>query len=55
MNLFTALMERAKERRAEYELLRLDDHLLYDIGMTRSDVQALIAGRRPASARIRRG
>ena len=48
MNIFTALIQRAKERRAEYDMLRLDDHLLRDIGFTRDDVHRLMAGTRIA-------
>ncbi len=55
MNVFTTLMERAKERRGHYEMLKLDDHLLYDIGMTRADVVALMAGKRTAHNKARRG
>ena len=38
MNYFTSLFRRAERRRALGDLLKLDDHLLRDIGLTRSGV-----------------
>ncbi|HHY50909.1 MAG TPA: DUF1127 domain-containing protein [Alphaproteobacteria bacterium] len=44
-NVFSALFRRATERRKVYaDLLRLDDHLLNDIGLTRADVHAMMSG-----------
>lgn len=37
--------EQARNRRGHRELLRLDDHYLRDIGLTREDVRAALAGR----------
>jgi uncharacterized protein YjiS (DUF1127 family) len=38
--------EQARNRRGYRELLMLEDHYLRDIGLTRDDVRAAIAGRR---------
>jgi uncharacterized protein YjiS (DUF1127 family) len=54
MNIFTALMQRSKDRRAEYEMLRLDDHLLRDIGVSRDDVRRMMAGARTAHSKSKR-
>lgn len=45
------LFRRTSERNALYDLQRLDDHLLRDIGLTRTDVQKLMAGQRTAHGR----
>ena len=54
MNIFTALMQRAKERRGTAAMLRLDDHLLQDIGLTRDDVHRLMAGTHTAHGKRNR-
>jgi uncharacterized protein YjiS (DUF1127 family) len=48
MSYFTELFRRAERKRALRELLKLDDHLLRDIGVTRADVGAMRRGRYPA-------
>lgn len=48
MNVLSALFRRSEKRRAYSDLLRLDDHLLRDIGLYRSDVHDLMAGSRIA-------
>lgn len=45
MNYFTDMFRRAARRRTLSELLKLDDHLLRDIGVTRADVSAMRQGR----------
>lgn len=44
MNILTSLFRRAEKRRAYTDLMRLDDHLLRDIGLNRSDVHNMMAG-----------
>ncbi len=51
MGYFSSLFRRAERRRAYAHLLQLDDHLLADIGVSRSDLRALASGQR-AGARI---
>ncbi len=48
MNYFTDLFRRAERNRSLSELLKLDDHLLRDIGVTRADVSVMRRGRYPA-------
>jgi uncharacterized protein YjiS (DUF1127 family) len=45
MNAFTSLFRKAGRRKVYADLLRLDDHLLRDIGLTRSDVHTMMTGR----------
>lgn len=45
MNLFSSLFRRSEKRRAYGDLLQLDDHLLRDIGLTRSDVHRMMGNR----------
>lgn len=47
MSLLTSLFQRSSKRRIYSDLLQLDDHLLRDIGLTRSDVHRMIADRGP--------
>ncbi len=42
--LFAKYIETAKLRRAEKELLKLDDRMLADIGVSRSDVHGKVWG-----------
>ena len=51
MNIITSLLRRAEKRRAYSSLLRLDDHLLRDIGVSRSDLHLMMNGSRTAHAR----
>jgi uncharacterized protein YjiS (DUF1127 family) len=45
VNIISTLLRRSARRRAYAELLRLDDHLLRDVGLNRSDLRtAMIAG-----------
>lgn len=45
MSYFSNLFRRAERNRALSDLLKLDDHLLRDIGLTRTDVTAMRQGR----------
>lgn len=49
-NYLTSLFRRSERNRALGDLLKLDDHLLRDIGLTRTDVALMRAGRRNGSA-----
>ena len=40
MNLISTLLHRSARKRAYTELLRLDDHLLRDVGLSRTDLRA---------------
>jgi uncharacterized protein YjiS (DUF1127 family) len=44
-NIFTMLFRRSEKRHAYGTLLRLDDHLLRDIGLERSDLHRMMTGR----------
>jgi uncharacterized protein YjiS (DUF1127 family) len=46
MNFFASLARRAEKRRAFQSLIQLDDHLLRDIGLQRSDLHQMMAGTR---------
>ncbi|MEQ1770969.1 MAG: DUF1127 domain-containing protein [Devosia sp.] len=48
MKLFDRFARRAANRKAYAQLLQLDDHLLRDMGITRSDVLQMMAGHRTA-------
>lgn len=48
MNILTLLFRRAEKRRTYADLLTLDDHLLRDIGLNRSDLHEMMAGSRTA-------
>ena len=45
----SALLHRSSKRRMYSEMLRLDDHLLRDIGLTRADLRAAMVNRSVAS------
>lgn len=51
MSYLSNLFRRSAARRSYAQLMQLDDHLLRDIGLTRSDLQAMMAGSRTAHAR----
>ena len=46
MTILSSLFRRAERRRAYTDLLQLDDHLLRDIGISRSDLHQMMAGSR---------
>ena len=48
MNIFASLFRRSEKRRAYTDLLQLDDHLLRDIGVTRSDLHLMLNNSRTA-------
>jgi uncharacterized protein YjiS (DUF1127 family) len=48
MNLFSSLFRRAEKQRTFADLLRMDDHLLRDIGLSRSDLHLMASGSRTA-------
>ena len=48
-NLFSAITERARRRRAYVHLLDLEDRLLADIGLSRHDVVEMRNGRKASS------
>jgi uncharacterized protein YjiS (DUF1127 family) len=45
MSLLASLLQRSERRRTYADLLKLDDHLLRDIGLTRGDLRQMIRGR----------
>jgi len=45
---FTSLLRRSAQRKTYADLLKLDDHLLADIGLTRSDLHLMMTGSRTA-------
>jgi uncharacterized protein YjiS (DUF1127 family) len=55
MNIITSLLRRAERRRALGSLLHLDDHLLRDIGVTRSDLHVMMHNSRSARLKANRG
>jgi uncharacterized protein YjiS (DUF1127 family) len=50
MNIFASLIRRTTRRRTYNDLMQLDDHLLRDIGLSRSDVRSMMNGSRTAHA-----
>lgn len=44
MGFLSEFFDRAAKRRAYSSMLQLDDHLLRDIGVSRSDLHAMMAG-----------
>ncbi len=44
-NIFSSLARRAGRRKVYADLLKLDDHLLRDIGLDRSEVHVIMSGR----------
>jgi len=55
MNPLSSLLQRTARRRTYANLLELDDHLLRDIGISRTDVHHLINGRSSARRTIAHG
>lgn len=53
MNILTSLFRRAEKRRTMTTLMQLDDYLLRDMGIQRSDLPQLMAGSRTAHAKTR--
>ena len=51
MNIFASLIRRSERRRAYQSLIQLDDHLLRDIGLQRSDLHLMMAGTRTPHAK----
>ena len=47
-NVFSSLFRRSEKRRAYTDLLQLDDRMLRDIGISRSDLHQMMAGSRTA-------
>ena len=45
MSLLSALFRRSERNRVFSSLMQLDDHLLRDIGLTRTDLALMISGR----------
>lgn len=54
MNIFASLARRSAKRRAYDSLMQLDDHLLRDIGLERSDIHQMMTGTRTAHAKANR-
>ena len=51
MNMFSSLFRRSEKRRAYANLMQLDDRLLRDIGLSRSDLHQMMQGTRTAHTR----
>ena len=51
MNILSSLVRRSERRRAYADMLQLDDHLLRDIGISRSDLHQMMNGTRTAHAK----
>jgi uncharacterized protein YjiS (DUF1127 family) len=49
MSYISSLFRRAERNKALGDLLKLDDHLLRDIGLTRADITLMRQGRHHAS------
>lgn len=54
MNILSSLFRSAAKRRTYSDMLHLDDHLLRDIGVTRSDLHEMMRGARTANRRDNR-
>lgn len=54
MNILSSLFRSAAKRRTYSDLLHLDDHLLRDIGVSRSDLHQMMRGSRAAARRDNR-
>jgi uncharacterized protein YjiS (DUF1127 family) len=51
---FSTLMRSSAKRRAYADLLQLDDRILHDIGVTRSDLHLMMTGSRTAHTKGQR-
>ena len=51
MNLFSSLFRRSEKRRAYSNLMQLDDRMLRDIGLSRSNLHEMMQGSRTARTR----
>ncbi len=51
MSLLTSLFRRSEKRRAYTDLMGLDDRMLRDIGLSRSDLHLMMSGNRTAHTR----
>jgi uncharacterized protein YjiS (DUF1127 family) len=54
MNILSSLFRSAAKRRTYSDMLHLDDHLLRDIGVTRSDLHRMMHAPRTAHRRDNR-
>lgn len=45
MNIFSRMRRRAQNRRVYSDLMKMDDHMLADMGVTRQDLTNLMTGR----------
>ena len=54
MNIFSMMLRTAARRRTYADMLHLDDHLLRDIGVSRSDLHDMMRGSRTAPRRDNR-
>jgi uncharacterized protein YjiS (DUF1127 family) len=48
MNMFTSLFRRSEKKRTYADLMQMDDRLLRDIGLSRSDLHLMMSGNRTA-------
>lgn len=48
MSFLSSLRERSARRRGLDDMLKLDDHLLRDMGVTRAEIMALRRGKTPS-------
>ena len=50
-NVFSSLLRRSGRRKIYADLLQLDDHLLKDIGLARTDLHIIMSGRSTKTVR----
>ncbi len=51
ISLFSALFRRSEKRRTYTDMLQMDDRMLRDIGISRSDLHRMMAGSRTAHSK----
>ena len=51
ISLFSSLFRRSEKHRAYADMLQMDDRMLRDIGVSRSDLHRMMAGARTAHSR----